>query len=361
MLNGEVVTVSLSMTESNQTEGAEQPPVVAQSLGGKARADKLSPEKRKAIARIAAEARWGKAAEESGEIRLPKATHSGELKIGGMIIPCAVLDGGIRVITQRGMFVALGMNKNPSKGQSAIDDSPGFLSANNLKPFISEDLKRSWKPIPFRLPKGSGGYKGNIAFGYDAKILPLVCHVYLDAKEALKTTMHQAHIVKNAKILDRGFSIVGIVALVDEATGYQDVRDRLALHAILEQYLSGVLLEYASMFPIIFYKEMFRLKNWAWNNGKMPGVVGKYTNDLVYQRITPGLLGELQERNPVTETGHLKHKHFQWMNKEIGHPALTQHLGRLIGMMEFCESWDEFKLKVDKKLPKYGTTLMLDI
>lgn len=96
--------------------------------------------------------------------------HTGELEIGGVKIPCAVLEDGTRVITQRGMFVALGMTKNPTKGQStSIDNRPGFLSANNLTPFISEDLIRSWTPVPFRLSKGSGGYKGNIAFGYQAK------------------------------------------------------------------------------------------------------------------------------------------------------------------------------------------------
>src|SRR5437879_4065564 len=107
-----------------------------QALGGKARAKNLSPDERRAIAQAAAEARWDKVAEQAGDVRLPRATHSGELKIGSMAIPCAVLENGTRVITQRGMFVALGMNKNPSKGQTAIENRPGFLSANNLTPFI---------------------------------------------------------------------------------------------------------------------------------------------------------------------------------------------------------------------------------
>ena len=35
----------------------------------------------------------------------------------------------------------------------------------------------------------------------------------------------------------RGFAQVGIAALVDEATGYQEVRDRKALQAILDAFL----------------------------------------------------------------------------------------------------------------------------
>ena len=47
-----------------------------------------------------------------------------------------------------------------------------------------------------------------------------------------------------------------------------------------------------------FYKEIFRLKSWVWNAGKMPGVVGKYTNDLVYSRLAPNILEELEKVNP---------------------------------------------------------------
>lgn len=331
-----------------------------QSKGGRARAKKLSPEDRSAIAQAAAEARWQKTSDESGEMRLQRATHTGELPIGNVKIPCAVLEDGTRVITQRGMFVALGMNKNPSKGQSSsIDNRPAFLSANNLTPFISEDLTRSWTPIPFRLPKGSGGYKGNIAFGYQAKILPLVCHVFDDAKSAGALTRNQLHIAEAAKIIDRGFSIVGIVALVDEATGYQEVRDRQALREILRQYISGALYNWAATFPLAFYKEIFRLKGWEWNAGKMPGVVGKYTNDLVYSRLAANVLEELQRLNPPTESGYRKYKHYRYLTPEVGHPALSSRLQELIGMARASETWEGFYRTVQRHYPKQTGTLYL--
>jgi len=238
-----------------------QPEIISpQSLGGQKRAERLSPDARRTIAQVAAEARWNRVAEDTGEARLPRATHPGNLKIGNLEIPCAVLEGGTRVITQRGMFVSLGMNKNPSKGQSTIDNRPAFLSAKNLTPFISEELVRSWNPIPFRLPKGSGGYRGNIAFGYDAKILPLVFHAYIDAYEAGKLTRAQIHIAKACKIVERAFSVVGIVALVDEATGYQDERPRDELSRILEAYISPELMPWTRMFPNEFFKQIYRIQ-----------------------------------------------------------------------------------------------------
>ncbi len=167
--------------------------------GGHARAESLSSDERVDIAKLGAAVRW--------DPNIPRATHYGELKIGEITIPCAVLQDGTRLITQRGMFVALGRHKNPSKGQDAIDSRPGFLAANNLSPFISNELERSWTPVRFRLPKGSGGAKGNIALGYDAKILPYVCNVFLDAKEQNKLLPNQEHIALSCKALQRGFSL----------------------------------------------------------------------------------------------------------------------------------------------------------
>lgn len=81
----------------------------------------------------------------------------------------------------------------------------------------------------------------------------MLCHVFADAKEAGALTRNQFHIATAAKIIDRGFSVVGIVALVDEATGYQEVRDRQALQEILRQYISGALYDWAKTFPLQLY------------------------------------------------------------------------------------------------------------
>lgn len=293
--------------------------------------------------------------------RILKATHTGELKIGKVSIPVAVLEDGTRVITQRGMFVALGMHKNPSKGQTAIVDRPGFLSANNLTPFIPEDLPRSWTPIRIKLPKGSGGFKGNIAFGYRAEILPMVCNVYMDAKEAGALTPAQAHVAQAAKILHRGFAVVGIVALVDEATNYQEVRDRLALQAILDKFLQKEFAAWAKKFPDEFYREMFRLRGWTWRGMKInrPSVVGHYTNDLVYDRLAPGILEELQRRNPKDEKGNRPVKHHQWLTEDVGNPALAQHLYATIGFMKASTSWDQFYRLIQRAFPKKNTNMLL--
>lgn len=317
--------------------------------GGKARAAKLSKEQRSEIARVAAETRWGPL-----RAGLPRATHEAPLRIHGIEIPCAVLEDGTRVLSRTGLLRTIG-RKGKAKGGRKYDlelesQLPVFLTADNLKPFISDELRQNSKPIPFRASKGGA------ALGYRADLLPQICNVFLDAKEEGVLRPNQLHIAETCKILSRGLQVVGITALIDEATGYQEVRDRLALQAILDAYLTRELAAWAKRFPDEFYKEMFRLRGWQWDSlkrGKGQGgrVVGKYTNDLVYSRLAPGVLDELRDRNPTNERGQRKAKFHQWLTQDVGHPALAQHLHAVIGLMRASDSWPTFKALINRAFP----------
>jgi hypothetical protein len=181
---------------------------------------------------------------------------------------------------------------------------------------------------------------GRSAFGYEASLLPEICEVILDADKAGK--LKNKAYAKVAEVLIRGFARVGIVALIDEATGYQEIRDKKALQAILDAYLNKELAAWAKRFPDEFYKEIFRLKGWNWSFLKRPSYVGKLTKDLVYERITPGLLEELEKRNPKDDKGNRKGRHHQLMTDEVGHPALAQHLYAVIGLMRASTTWEGF-------------------
>ena len=88
-------------------------------------------------------------------------------------------------------------------------------------------------------------------------------------------------------------------------------------------------------------------------------VVGKYTNNLVYDRLASGILEELESRNPKNQKGQRKAKHHQWLSMDVGHPALQQHLEAIIGLMRISDYWDQFHRLVDRALPKQGDTLLL--
>lgn len=135
-----------------------------------------------------------------------------------------------------------------AKGRSHYDGDvnlPVFLTAKNLKPFIPTELYVTSSQIEFRRKNG-----GN-AFGYPAELLPKICGVFVDADEAGKLTEPQRKIARQARLLLRGLAEAGIIALVDEATRYQEVRPKNELQKILAAYISPTLLPWTERFPML--------------------------------------------------------------------------------------------------------------
>jgi hypothetical protein len=284
--------------------------------------------------------------------KILKATHEGPLKIGDIIIKCAVLEDGTRVLTQRSVYKAMGRSGSTGglRPQRGAQDLPRILAATSLTPYISNELRCAVPPILFKQKRG-----GN-AYGYRAIILPEICNVYLEAREAKVLNSLQLNIAKRCEILVRGFARIGIIALVDEATGYQDERDREALQAILDKFLRDNLAKWAKTFPDEFYENLFKLKGWQYRplSVKRPSVVGHWTNDIVYARLAPGVLAKLREKTPKDYKGRRRHKFFQWLTDDYGHPALKQHLSNLIFLMKAHPNWPGFYRALQRAAPKYG-------
>jgi hypothetical protein len=325
------------------------------AAAGKARAEALSKERRKEIAQLAADARW------SGE--LPLADFEGTFNIGQTEIAAAVLRDETRIITQATFLRALGRSRSPKAGTgvlSTADELPFFLQADVLKPFIDEALVASIKPVFYR---SRGGGKG---VGYNARSLKRVAEVYLQFRDSSiattgKVPARYEAMIKAADTLIRALAEIGIVALVDEATGFQEVRNRHALQDILDAFLLKELAAWAKRFPDDFYKEIYRLRGWEWRGRKFnsPQAVAGYTTDFVYDRLAPGIREELENRMPKASNGRNKGKLHQLLTDDIGHPALAQHLHAVTTLMKASRNWNQFKVMLDTALPRRGDTLQL--
>ena len=201
--------------------------------------------------------------------------------------------------------------------------------------------------------------------GYRAELLPQVCGVFIDAGEKNALKPNQLHIYERCRILFRGLATVGIVALVDEATGYQEIRPRDALQAYLEKIIRKELAVWIKKFPDEFYENIYKLKGWSWPGMQKNrySVVAHYTRDLVYERIAPGLLAELEAKSPPNERGNRPNKFHQWLTEDVGNPMLAQHLHSLIMFQRLAIAsgfgWHRFVKMVDQVMPKRGATLEL--
>ena len=321
--------------------------------GGKARMQLLSPDDRRTQAKAAAEVRWGRRS-------ILRATHDFEdhpLKIGGVEIDCYVLEDGTRVVSQRSMIRAVSLTRGGARSgaeQSRVGaELPRFATQMWLKPFISNELELALSgPILFRSRAGT-------AYGYPATILADICDAILKARDAGATGPRQASTIQQADLLVRGFARVGIIALVDEATGYQQDRARDALSRILEAFIAKELQPYLPTFPLNYFKEIFRLRGLVFPDGsvKRPQYFGLLTNDIVYKRLAPKVLEEL--KRVKAEEGKPRDKLFQRLTTNIGYPKLREHLGSVVAIMQLSKDWADFVDKLDRLHPRYGETMRL--
>lgn len=284
------------------------------------------------------------------------------LRIGGAVIDCYVLEDETRVLSQRGMFKGLGVTRGGPRTEKEPSNTgaelPRFASQKWINPFISSELEAALKnPIFFQPPTGHTGY------GYPAECLVDICDAIIEADKQGATTERQQPMVDNALALIRGFAKVGIVALVDEATGYQELRARTALADILESFLSDYKQKWTKTFPEDFYRQIYRLRGWEWKpwTTRRPSVIANWTDNFVYDRIAPGLTEELRNKNPTNPSGERLTKHHQWLNPEFGHPKLKEHISGVVALMRASSTWDGFIASLDRAYPRFGDTIQMQL
>jgi hypothetical protein len=318
--------------------------------GGQARASVLSPEQRSLIARTAARARWGdrtqneqasnppeqqpKALEkkEKPSDGLAVALFPGKLSIGGAQFSVYVLDNGKRVMAQREVVRVL--TGNVSGGLERYLQS--------LRPYINPE-EVSQQTIQFKIPGTQ--YKGN---GYEATLLMDICDAYLRARDANALAPNQHDLAKQAEIITRACAKVGIIALIDEATGYQAFRKKQELQLKLQAFIAEDMQEWALMFPHEFWFELARLEGIHYSPRSRPLRWGRYIMAFVYDAVDGDVGKELRKKNPDP---HFKQNHHQWL-KEFGKQKVHDQIERVITIMKLCDSMDDFKQKFAKVFKK---------
>lgn len=337
---------------------------IGSSKGGKARASVLTPEQRREIAQKAVKTRWAKVKgvtiEEIGQVSnsmdqspnksisnitmssptKPYSLFHGELRIGDVSFSCHVLNDGRRVLAQREVVGILTGHKKGNLGRYLLTPAlRDYLDVENI----------SKKAIDFIVP---GTH--NKAIGYEATLLIEICDAYLKARDAGALASNQLDLAKQAEIIVRSCAKLGIIALIDEATGYQEVREKNALQLKLQAFIADELQEWALMFPQDFWLELARLENIHYSPRSRPIRWGRYVMAFVYDAVDKDVADQLRKKNPDPQHGR---NHHQWL-KEFGRTKVRDHLNQVIGVMKTCKDMHDFNAKfgyVFKKSPLQST------
>lgn len=323
--------------------------------GGDARAKRLTPEKLREIAKKGAAARWNVEAE--------VAIKSGKIKIGDIVIPCAVLPDETRVLSERAITKAFGgkragshwkrMKDNPDSGHL-----PVLLSAKNIFPYIDGDLLEGLNRRRLYKPNRGGG----AGHGIQAILLPKICNALLKVRDAKASHPSQDPIIAQADIIMRGLAEVGIVALVDEATGYIDEKKKTEYRDLFREFIRNECRDWEQEFPNQFTDMIYRLYGLSKGKpGKHPQFFGRFIRKYIYRPLAGSdgsVLEMLDEKNPVVyANGGRRHKMHQFLTETVGLPAVRAHIWQVVGIGNASKSKEAFDRGIRNAFPQTGGQL----
>ena len=269
--------------------------------------------------------------------------YEGTLNLGENKLPCYVLEDGTRVLSGRKLQEILKVVDGNISGTKL----PQFLSNSTLKPFIFSDKDAAhFDPIIC--------FKGKQQInGYEATVLTDICEAILRARRSgVKMTERQQIVANQCEILLSSFAKIGIIALIDEATGYQNEREHFELQKILSAYISEEILKWQLTFTDDFYREVYRL--WGlpfipkYIKNK-PSFIGKLTTKYIYDLLPDGVVDKIKEKTGKTDKGNWKYKWHQSLTPEIGREHLKKQIIEVATLMSISKSKSEFNELFERK------------
>jgi len=263
--------------------------------------------------------------------KLPVAEWSGELEIGEGVLPCYVLSDGRRVISRTGATRVLA----GKKGGGQLEK---YVAAGNLPDYMPPGGLAD-KMIDFEIPE----VVNKTVRGFAADTFLEVCRGYVRAfTENKLETPAQIDMAHKAAVFLSGCAGVGLIALIDEATGYQYDRAEDALRVKLKAYIGEEMRKWEKTFPDELWQEFGRLTNWKGSVTHRPKYWGKLVNELVYGYLDPDVAKWLRENAPKPRHGQNYH---QWLTDQYGLKKLVEHIWMLIGMARACRTMEELRQK----------------
>lgn len=244
-----------------------------------------------------------------------------------------------RVFTQREVVRVLSNGRDSGNLQRYIHRNPlfddGYLEARAFKFRIGPTIE---------------------ALGYEAEHLIDICDRYIEAKHRGELKRGQEKLARQAEIVMRSCAKTGIIALVDEGTGFQRVRAKNALQIKLQAFIAEELQDWARMFPDEFWYELARLEGIKYSPRHRPLRWGRYIMIFVYDAVDEDVGEILREKNPNPR--FLKNHH-QWL-KDHGREKVNNQIQRVITIMKLCNNMDEFRETFAKVFKRAPTKLPFD-
>lgn len=279
--------------------------------------------------------------------KVPMAKWAGVLQIGENELPCYVLDDGRRVISRTGATSSL-------TGRTG-GNLESYIGVEALRGFMPDDFADQM--IEFTLE----GVRNKTVRGITAESFLEICKAYMRALNAnALQSQRQREIAVHAGIFAAACATTGLIALIDEATGYQYDRAEDALRLKMRVFLEEEMRQWEKTFPDQLWTEFGRLTNWKGAvHSQRPRYWGKLVMELVYDYLDSDVATWLRENAPEPRKGQNYH---QWLSSQYGLKRLTEHIWMVIGMAATCQTLPELRQRLAERFGKHPVqfTLFMD-
>lgn len=314
--------------------------------------EKLTVEERKALSSKASKARWEKArALKAGENASTESESSPQLienqtlpvaqwpgTLADSEIECYVLSDGRRIISRTGATSFL----TDRKGGGNLES---YTKVQALTDYMPPNL--TGEMVEFSLP----GVVNKTVKGMEAETFVEICRAYVSAWQANTLESDaQRTIAARAAMFLGACAKVGLIALIDEATGYQYERPVDALQFKLKLFLVEEMRKWEKTFPDDLWVQFGRLTNWKGSLHQRPKYWGKLVMKLIYEYLDPDVAQWLRDNAPKPIKGQNYHL---WMTEQYGLKKLIEHIWKVIGVASTCQTMTELENKMEEL---YGKT-----
>jgi hypothetical protein len=305
--------------------------------GGLARAEVLSPERRREIAAKAAAARWAAS-------KPLRATHRGNFEQDfGIDIECYVVDDEQKsaVISQRGMAAALGLGGTSGRAL------PRFVAGRNIAPYVGAELvEKLENPLIFQWSGPVSNVPPAVVYGYDVTLLIDICKAINAASADGVLLQRQQHIARQAQVIVNASAKAGIKNLVYALVGYDASREEII--SAFKLFVRNEAREYEKEFPPELYKEWYRLYQLPKPARNKPWKFAHLTLQHIYTPLARSNGKILELTRAERDRSPDRHKKLHQFLSDIGVKALRTHLGQLLGIAQVSDDRRSYERHVQR-------------
>ncbi len=294
----------------------------------------------------------------TNERKVDRVLNRGGLTLGTFEnIDCAnieVENKVLRLVSIESFFAIIGIS---SRSKDAVAAFCKLLSHPSIRNSKSERILK-------RIQEGYYvGENDKRRLFIDCRVITDFCRLMLQLRSIGKIGGAYLQYAQNCERFMVGLADTGLVALIDEATGYRKRRHDEYKQLFL-QFIQDEHTDWLKEFQDSFFDGIYKIYNLPRiTKSQHPRFFGAFIAKYVYYPLANShgaILENLREKNPMFNLNGRQYKHHQFLTEKVGKVALRDHLSKMQAVFALSKDRGAFKRNFKTVFPQPYDQLELD-